>query len=126
MKKREIFRGVGTALITPFKDGRIDFDTLEVLIERQVSAGIDALVIGGTTAEAATLSDTERYELFKKSKQIAKNRCRLIFGTGSTDTRVAIKHTVFASELGCDGVLVVTPYYNRGGSFPDGLDFTPR
>lgn len=114
MKKREIFRGVGTALITPFKDGRIDFDTLEVLIERQVSAGIDALVIGGTTAEAATLSDTERYELFKKSKQIAKNRCRLIFGTGTNDTRVAIKHTVFASELGCDGVLVVTPYYNRG------------
>ena len=114
MKKTEIFRGVGTALITPFKDGRIDFDTLEVLIERQVSAGIDALVIGGTTAEAATLSDTERYELFKKSKQIAKNRCRLIFGTGTNDTRVAIKHTVFASELGCDGVLVVTPYYNRG------------
>lgn len=114
MKKREIFRGVGTALITPFKDGRIDFDTLEVLIERQVSAGIDALVIGGTTAEAATLSDTERYELFKKSKQIVKNRCRLIFGTGTNDTRVAIKHTVFASELGCDGVLVVTPYYNRG------------
>ena len=114
MKKREIFRGVGTALITPFKDGRIDFDTLEVLIERQVGAGIDALVIGGTTAEAATLSDAERYELFKKSKQIAKNRCRLIFGTGTNDTRVAIKHTVFASELGCDGVLVVTPYYNRG------------
>ena len=114
MKKTEIFRGVGTALITPFYDGRIDYETLERLIERQIEAGIDALVIGGTTAEAATLSDAERYELFKKSKKIINGRCKLIFGTGTNDTRVAIKHTVYASELGCDGVLVVTPYYNRG------------
>ena len=114
MKKAEIFRGVGTALITPFSDGEIDFDALIRLIERQIEAGIDALVIGGTTAEAATLSDTERYELYKVSKEAIAKRCKLIFGTGTNDTRVAIKHTVFASELGCDGVLVVTPYYNRG------------
>ena len=114
MKKAEIFRGVGTALITPFYDGRIDYETLARLIERQIEAGIDALIIGGTTAEAATLSDTERYELYRKSKQMIDGRCKLIYGTGTNDTRVAIKHTVFASELGCDGVLVVTPYYNRG------------
>ena len=114
MKKTEIFRGVGTALITPFKDDRIDYDALEVLIERQIDAGIDALVIGGTTAEAATLSDLERYELFKRAKDIINHRCKLIFGTGTNDTRVAVKHTEFASLLGCDGVLVVTPYYNKG------------
>lgn len=116
MKKLEIFRGVGTALITPFKDGRIDFATFGALIERQIEAKIDALVIGGTTAEAATLSDTERYELFEKAKELVDGRCRLIYGTGTNDTRVAIRHTEYASHLGCDGVLVVTPYYNKGTS----------
>ena len=114
MKKTEIFRGVATALITPFKGGEIDYDTLGALIDRQIDAGIDALVIGGTTAEAATLSDTERYELFQRSKEYIRGRCKLIYGTGTNDTRVAIRHTEFASCLGCDGVLVVTPYYNRG------------
>jgi 4-hydroxy-tetrahydrodipicolinate synthase len=114
MKKTEIFRGVGTAMITPFKDERIDYESLERLIERQIDAGIDALIIGGTTAEAATLSDVERYELFKASKDMIGNRCKVIFGTGTNDTRVAVKHTEFASRLGCDGVLVVTPYYNKG------------
>ena len=114
MKKLGIFCGVGTALITPFKDGKIDFVALRELIERQIRAKIDALVIGGTTAEAATLSDTERYELFEYARDVIGGRCRLIYGTGTNDTRVAIKHTEYASHLGCDGVLVVTPYYNRG------------
>ena len=114
MKKREIFRGVATALITPFKDDKIDYAALEGLIERQIAAGIDALVIGGTTAEAATLSDMERYELFKASRDMIGGRCRVIYGTGTNDTRVAVRHTEFASMLGCDGVLVVTPYYNKG------------
>ena len=114
MLKREIFRGVGTALITPFSGGRVDYNSLERLIERQIEAGIDALVIGGTTAEAATLSDKERYEVFRESKRIIDGRCKLIYGTGTNDTRVAIKHTRYAAKLGCDGVLVVTPYYNKG------------
>lgn len=114
MKKTEIFRGVGTALITPFKNDKIDFEALEGLIERQINAGIDALIIGGTTAEAATLADGERYELFRHARDVIQRRCKLIFGTGTNDTRVAVKHTEFASNLGCDGVLVVTPYYNRG------------
>ena len=114
MKKMEIFRGVGTALITPFKDGHVDYATLGELIDRQITAGIDALVIGGTTAEAATLSDTERYELFEYARERVGDKCRLIYGTGTNDTRVAVRHTEYASHLGCDGVLVVTPYYNRG------------
>ena len=114
MKKMEIFTGVGTALITPFKEGKIDYATLGALIDRQIAAGIDALVIGGTTAEAATLSDGERYGLFEYARERVGGRCRLIFGTGTNDTRVAVRHTEYASHLGCDGVLVVTPYYNRG------------
>ena len=114
MKKVEVFRGVGTALVTPFKDGKIDFTVLGRLIDRQIEAGIDALVIGGTTGEAATLDDTERYELFEYARERIEGRCRLIFGTGTNDTKVAVRHTEYASHLGCDGVLVVTPYYNRG------------
>ena len=114
MKNNAIFRGVGTALITPFKDGKIDYATLEALIERQIEAKIDCLVIGGTTAEAATLSDEERYTLFKESRKMIGGRCKIVYGTGTNDTRVAVNHTRYASRLGCDGVLVVTPYYNKG------------
>ena len=114
MKKKEIFRGVGTALITPFKDKRIDIESLERLIELQIDAGIDAIVIGGTTGEAATLSDDERYELYRESGRIIDGRCKLILGTGTNDTRAVIRHTRYAMEVGCDGVLLVTPYYNKG------------
>ena len=119
MKKAQVFTGVATALVTPFRRGEIDYGTLKRLIERQIEAGIDALVIGGTTGEAATLSTKERYSLFEHAKEYASDRCKLIFGTGTNDTRAAVSHTEFASDLGCDGVLVVTPYYNRGTK--DGL-----
>ena len=114
MKKRVIFKGVGTALITPFCDGEIDYEALDLLIERQLAAKIDALVIGGTTGEAATLSDRERYELYRHSIDRVAGRCPVILGTGTNDTRVAIRHTQMAEELGADGALVVTPYYNKG------------
>ena len=114
MVKKEIFRGTATALITPFRDGEIDYDCLERLIDIQISAGIDALVIGGTTAEAATLTDEERYRLFEFSAERIEGKTRLIFGTGTNDTKVAIKHSKFAEKIGCDGLLLVTPYYNKG------------
>ena len=113
-QKKNIFEGVGTALITPFKNGRVDYRTLESLIERQVKARVEALIIGGTTGEAATLSDEERYELYERSGKIVGGRTRLIFGTGTNDTKVAIRHTKVAERMGCDGVLLVTPYYNKG------------
>lgn len=116
MKKRVIFKGVGTALVTPFCDGEIDYEALDLLIERQIAAKIDALVIGGTTGEAATLSDRERYELYRHSIDRVAGRCPVILGTGTNDTRVAIRHTQIAEELGADGALVVTPYYNKGTS----------
>lgn len=112
--KKHIFSGVGTALATPFSDGKIDFDALVRLIEFQVRGGVHALIIGGTTGEAATLSDEERYELFAFTKEQVKGRCKLVFGTGTNDTRVAVRHTKMAEKIGCDGVLLVTPYYNKG------------
>lgn len=112
--KPQIFKGVATALITPFKNGEVDQKTFEKLIERQIDAGIDAIVIGGTTAEAATLSDEERYRLFQRARDVAAGRTKLIFGTGTNDTAAAMKHTREAERIGCDGVLLVTPYYNKG------------
>lgn len=114
MVKKEIFRGTATAMITPFREGEIDYDCLGRLIDMQISAGIDALVIGGTTAEAATLTDEERYRLFEFSAERIDGKTKLIFGTGTNDTRVAIKHSKYAEKVGCDGLLLVTPYYNKG------------
>ncbi len=114
MKKKLVFSGAGTALITPFSGGEIDYLALGELIEYQIAGGIDALIIGGTTAEAATLSDDERYKLYTFAKGKIAGRTKLILGTGTNDTRVAIAHTKFAERLGCDGALLVTPYYNKG------------
>jgi 4-hydroxy-tetrahydrodipicolinate synthase len=114
MRKKMIFKGAATALVTPFKDGRIDYDSLGAIIEHQIRSDIDALIIGGTTAEAATLSDKERYRLYAFAKETIADRTKLILGTGTNDTRVALAHTKFAERLGCDGVLLVTPYYNKG------------
>ena len=105
---------MATALITPFRDGEIDYEALDGIIEQQIRAGIDGLVVGGTTGEAATLTNKERYELFEFSREKTKGRTKLILGTGTNDTKAALEHTKRACEIGCDGVLVVTPYYNKG------------
>ena len=112
--KKTIFTGVATALVTPFSGGEVDYAALERLIEQQIAAGVPAIVIGGTTGEAATLSDSERYELFRFAGERIRGRAVLVLGTGTNDTRVAINHTKQAEELGCDGALLVTPYYNKG------------
>ncbi len=114
MEKQIIFKGTGTALITPFKNGEIDYPALEKIIELQLLGGISALIVGGTTGEAATLEDNERYELFSFVKEKLKGRAKLIFGTGTNDTKKVIEHTRAAAKIGCDGALVVTPYYNKG------------
>ena len=114
MKKNLIFRGAATALITPMKRGRIDYDALSNLIEFEIRGGIEALVVGGTTAEAATLSDSERYEMYKFVKDKTNGRAKIILGTGTNDTRMVINHTRRAADIGCDAVLIVTPYYNKG------------
>ena len=114
MEKKIPFFGTGTALITPFASGNIDYAALSILIERQMNAHVPALIIGGTTGEAATLSDSERYELYQHAIDQIGGRTRVILGTGTNDTRIAMRHTKEAERLGADGVLVVTPYYNKG------------
>lgn len=114
MKKKLIFEGIATAIVTPFQGGEIDEDAFRKLIDIQLEGGIDALVVGGTTGEAATLTRAERYKLFEIAREKTYGRTRLIFGTGTNDTAVALDHTREAARIGCDGVLVVTPYYNKG------------
>jgi 4-hydroxy-tetrahydrodipicolinate synthase len=114
MKKKIIFKGAASALITPFRNGEIDYGALEKIINSQIDGGIDALVIGGTTGEAATLSDSERERLYFFAMEKIDRRVPLILGTGCNDTKKALEHTKLANRVGCDGTLVVTPYYNKG------------
>lgn len=111
--KKTLFKGAATALITPFRDGKVDFESLDNLIERQISAGIDALVICGTTGENATLSDSEHRAVLKYAVEKAGGRVPMIAGTGSNNTAHAVDLSRYASSLGYDGLLVVTPYYNK-------------
>lgn len=108
----EKFKGVYTALITPFKNGAVDFKSLEKLVNFQMQNGIDGFVINGTTAESPNLSHQEIAEIFKKVKSWAPT-ATLIMGTGSNSTSKTIEDTKKASELGADAVLVVVPYYNK-------------
>lgn len=114
MKKRVIFEGVGTALATPFMKNEIDYPALFHMIELQLAAGVQAIIIGGTTGEVATLDDKERERLYEESAACINGRCRLIFGAGTNDTKKAVAHARMAKRIGCDGILVVTPYYNKG------------
>jgi 4-hydroxy-tetrahydrodipicolinate synthase len=114
MKKKTVFRGAATALVTPFKDGSIDFTALGNIIDFQISCGIDALVICGTTGEASTLSENERMRIFEFTKERAQNKVPLIFGTGTNNTTTSVEYTRLAKKCGADAALVVTPYYNKG------------
>ena len=113
MSKKRIFKGVATALITPFKNGEVDFDALGRLIDRQIEGDIDALVICGTSGESCTLSDPEHKKVLQFALSRARGKVPMIAGTGSNDTKHAIGTSRFASEIGYDGLLVVTPYYNK-------------
>lgn len=111
--KKPIFTGLCTALVTPFRDGRVDYEMLETLIRRQVDAGVDALVLAGTTGESATLSLDEKLEIFRRGAAAAGGRCVIIAGTGSNSTGKAVELSRMAADTGVDGLLVVTPYYNK-------------
>ena len=111
--KNTLFKGVATALITPFNDNGVDFEALEKIINWQISEGVNALVICGTTGEKATLNDEEHCEVLKKAVEFANGRVPIIAGTGSNDTAHAVWMTEQADKIGCDGMLVCTPYYNK-------------
>ena len=112
-QKGFLFRGAATAVVTPMRGDRIDLDSFRRLLEFQISEGIDALVIAGTTGEASTLADGEHMELLRFAVDSVAGRVPVIAGTGSNSTAHAVKMSRFAEECGCDGLLLVTPYYNR-------------
>lgn len=114
-----LFTGACTALVTPFLNGNVNYPMLEMLIRRQIDAGIKAIVLCGTTGESPTLSDSEKLEIFQRAKRYAGNACKIIAGTGSNSTQHAVSLSHAAEDVGVDALLVVSPYYNK--ATPEGL-----
>ena len=110
---KPLFTGLCTALVTPFIGEKVNYPMLEVLIRRQVEAGTEAIVLCGTTGESPTLSTEEKLEIFRLGVKTAAGRCKIIAGTGSNCTASAMELSRFAAGTGVDGLLVVTPYYNK-------------
>lgn len=119
MSKKTIFTGAGVAIITPFKDGVVDYDCLGRIIEAQIAGGTDAIIICGTTGECATLSDDEHRMCIEYTIEKVAHRIPVIAGTGSNYTDYAIELSKHAASAGADGLLLVTPYYNK--ATPKGL-----
>ncbi|MDE6598103.1 MAG: 4-hydroxy-tetrahydrodipicolinate synthase [Clostridia bacterium] len=107
------FSGIATAMVTPFDKKGVNFDELGKMIEFQIDGGTDALVILGTTGEPATMTEDEKQEVIKYSVKKAAGRIKIIIGTGSNDTAKAVAASIRAEKLGADGILAVTPYYNK-------------
>lgn len=108
-----MFRGVGTAIVTPFKDGEIDFKAYEKLLSFQLENGINSLIVLGTTGEAPTVKDSEREKLIEKSLEIVNGRIPIIVGAGTNSTEKTLHMVKQAEKSGADAVLLVTPYYNK-------------
>lgn len=107
------FTGTYTALITPFRDGKVDIASYQALIDRQIEAGVDGIVPVGTTGESPTLDGTEHIEVIRLAIEMAAGRCKVLAGTGANSTSEAIDLTGAAEELGATGSLQVCPYYNK-------------
>lgn len=113
MKKELVFRGAATAIVTPLNEQGIDYDSFGKIIEFQIESGIDAIVVAGTTGESPTLNDKEHRDVIDFAVKKIAGRVPVIAGTGSNDTDYAIELTKHACEAGVDGLLCVTPYYNK-------------
>ena len=117
--KPSIFTGAATAIITPFKNGAIDYASFGKIIDDQIARGIDSIVVTGTTGEAATLTHEEHCECIKFAVEKVAGRVPVVAGTGSNDTAYGIELSKYACEVGADALLLVTPYYNK--ATPKGL-----
>lgn len=111
--KEIIFKGCGTAIATPFDDNGVNFKELERLIENQISNNIDSIIVCGTTGEAETMTEEEKLKTIECAVKVANKRIPIIAGTGSNNTKEVIAMNKKVEKLGVDGVLVVTPYYNK-------------
>lgn len=114
--KMPIFQGVCTALVTPFLNGEVNYPMVEQLLRRQVDAGVKAVVISGTTGEAPTLTDEEKLTLFHRAKSYVGDECLILAGTGCNSTARTAELSYAAQEEGVDGLLIVSPYYNKATS----------
>jgi len=108
-----IFKGAGTAIVTPFKDGEVNFKKYGELIECQIENGIDAIVACGTTGEGSTLSDVEHKQVMEYTVKKVSGRVPVIAGTGSNDTEYGLQLSQAACKIGVDALMLVTPYYNK-------------
>lgn len=108
-----MFQGAATALITPFTDNGVDFDALQRLLESQLRGNIDALLVCGTTGEPPTMTQEERNSVIAFCIDYVNHRVPVFVGTGSNCTATAVQNSVAAQKAGADGLLVVTPYYNK-------------
>jgi len=111
--KKAVFEGAATALVTPFKNGTVDYQTLERLLDFQIENGIQTIVICGTTGESATMSMQEQLETIAHSIRYAAGRCKIIAGTGSNNTAHCLEMSRIAASVGAAALLIVTPYYNK-------------
>ncbi len=111
--KKLIFKGAGVAIVTPFTEDGINFPEFGRMIDAQIAGHTDAIIVAGTTGEAATMSDAEHKEAIKFAVEHTKGRVPVVAGTGSNDTSYAIQLSQYAEKVGADGLLLVTPYYNK-------------
>lgn len=111
--KPVIFKGAAVAIVTPFINDEINFEELKRLIDFNINNGTNAIVITGTTGESSTLTDEEHKEAIKFTVDYVNKRVPVIAGTGSNDTEYAVQLSQYAEEVGVDGLLIVTPYYNK-------------
>jgi 4-hydroxy-tetrahydrodipicolinate synthase len=106
-------QGCFTAIVTPFKDGRVDWDAFRNLIAKQVEGGVDGILPVGTTGESPTLEMDEHKKVIETTIECTAGKCRVIAGTGANSTKEALELTLFAKQAGADATLQVTPYYNK-------------
>lgn len=111
--KKLIFEGSGVALVTPFTNDGVNYEVLEELIEFQIDNGTDAIIVCGTTGEPATMSDEEKRDVIRFTVEKVDGRVPVIAGTGSNSTRHSVELSMYAESVGADGLLIVTPYYNK-------------
>lgn len=111
--KKILFKGCGTAIATPFTEDGVNFEEFAKLIEFQIKQGVDSIIVCGTTGESSTMTDEERKATIKFAVDIVNGRIPVIAGTGSNNTKHAIELSKYAESVGVDGVLLVTPYYNK-------------
>ena len=111
--KKLIFRGAGVAIVTPFTAEGINFPEFQRMIDHQIDHGTDAIIVAGTTGEAATMNDADHKAAIKFAVETVRGRVPVIAGAGSNDTSYAIQLSQYSEQMGADGLLLVTPYYNK-------------